>query len=264
MADVLVVPVRLAALYLEDEVGVVEPVDFTRLPYVDPVTKRDVRPGTPYIGEEILPDPFEDQDFLLGPGVHLYWSLPDALTRLVQQDGRTRVPGVPYRYLVPDERLLPVETIRFLQLDPQWIAHLLDGATSIGRITRADADRDRMRPPLPLLRSERLSPTVLLCLFRGVLGRLDLRQPPEEQHFGVEPPSDGRVSGRFGKTLRAADGSQGPSIPSLALGASGTVPVTALTNAMATALAVQASAFDSAAFARQMIETAERVTFLRT
>ncbi|GAA4198606.1 hypothetical protein GCM10022252_49360 [Streptosporangium oxazolinicum] len=104
MADVLVVPVRLAALYLEDEVGVVEPVDFTRLPYVDPITKRDVRPGTPYLSEEILPDPFEDQDFLLGPGVHLHWSLPDALTRLVQEGGKTRVPAVPNRWLVTRRR----------------------------------------------------------------------------------------------------------------------------------------------------------------
>ncbi|GAA0826773.1 hypothetical protein ACFQVD_11445 [Streptosporangium amethystogenes subsp. fukuiense] len=214
-------------------------------------------------------------------------------------DDLARLRGVPYRYLVPDERLLPVETIRFLQLDPRWIAHLLDGATSVGRVTRADADRDRLRPPpvdtskitgalirsdlvsgypgllidgyasadesepLPLLRLERLSPTVLLCLFKGVLGRFDLRRPPEEQHFGVEPPAEGPAAGRFGKTLRAADGSPGPSIPPQTLGASRTVPVTALTNAMAETLRGSPSVFDSAAFARQMIETAERVTFLR-
>ncbi|GAA4198619.1 hypothetical protein GCM10022252_49410 [Streptosporangium oxazolinicum] len=228
-------------------------------------------------------------------------TMPDDVKSFL--DDLARLRGVPYRYLVPDERLLPVETIRFLQLDPRWIAHLLDGATSVGRVTRADADRDRLRPPpvdtskitgalirsdlvpgypgllidgyasadesapLPLLRLERLSPTVLLCLFKGVLGRLDLRQPPEEQHFGVEPPPQGPAAGRFGKTLRAADGSPGPSVPPQTLGASGTVPVTALANAMATALGVSPvslSTFDSAAFARQMIETAERVTFLRT
>lgn len=118
--------------------------------------------------------------------------------------------------------------------------------------------------PLPPLRFERLSPTLLLCLFEGVLGRLDLRQAPEEQHFGVEAPPEGPAGGRFGKTLRTADGSPGPSIPSQPLGPSGTVPVTALANAMATALNVSSATFDSAAFARQMIETAERVTFLRT
>ncbi|WP_436763053.1 hypothetical protein [Streptosporangium sp. V21-05] len=225
-------------------------------------------------------------------------TMPDDVRTFL--DDLARLRGVPYRYLVPDERLLPVETIRFLRLDPRWIAHLLDGATSVGRVTRADADRDRLRPPpvdtsevtgalirsdlvpgypgllvdgyasadesapLSLLRLERLSPTVLLCLFTGVLGRLDLRQAPEEQHFGVEPPPEGPLAGRFGKTLRAADGSPGPSIPSQPLGASGTVPVTALATAMATALNVSPATFDSAAFARQMIETAERVTFLRT
>ncbi|GAB3279510.1 hypothetical protein [Kineosporia babensis] len=204
--------------------------------------------------------------------------------------------GVPLRYLVPDERLLPVETIRFLQLDPAWITHLLDGATSIGRITRADADRDRTHPvpvntapvtgalirsalvpgypgllidayasesggtQLPVLRTERLSPTILLCLFQGVLGRLDLHQPPQDQHFGVELPSAGGVA----KTLRTADGSPGPSTPVQALPTTGVVPITALADAMATVLNVQAATFDSGAFARQMIETAQRVTFLRT
>lgn len=225
-------------------------------------------------------------------------TMPDEVKSFLGDLARLR--GVPYRYLVPDERLLPVETIRFLRLDSRWIAHLLDGATSVGRVTRADADRDRLRPPpvdtstitgalirsglvsgypallvdgyasadesesLTLLRLERLSPTVLLCLFKGELGRLDLRPPPEGQHFGVEPSPEGQTAGRFGKTLRAADGSSGPSIRAQTLGASRTVPVTALATAMAETLGVSPSTFDSAAFARQMIETAERVTFLRT
>ncbi|GAA1514562.1 hypothetical protein GCM10009677_54710 [Sphaerisporangium rubeum] len=104
MADALVVPVRLAALHLVQDVGVVEPVDFSRLPYVDPVTGRDVHAGTPYVSDAILPEPFEDQDHLLGAGVHLHWSLPDALTRLVQRDGGTRVPAVPDRWLVTRRR----------------------------------------------------------------------------------------------------------------------------------------------------------------
>lgn len=104
MADALVVPVRLAALYLAQDVGVVEPADFSRLPYVDPKTGRDVRAGTPYVSDEILPEPFESQDQLLGAGVHLHWSLPDALTRLVQRDGGTRIPAVPDRWLVTRRR----------------------------------------------------------------------------------------------------------------------------------------------------------------
>ena len=43
--------------------------------------------------------------------------------------------GVPFRYLVPDDRLLPAESIRFFQLDQVWADCLVDGAFSIGRIT---------------------------------------------------------------------------------------------------------------------------------
>jgi hypothetical protein len=41
--------------------------------------------------------------------------------------------GVPLNYLVPDERMLPPESIRFFYIDLNWIKALLDGAFSIGR-----------------------------------------------------------------------------------------------------------------------------------
>lgn len=41
--------------------------------------------------------------------------------------------GVPLNYLVPDERMLPPDSIRFFYLDLNWIKALLDGAFSIGR-----------------------------------------------------------------------------------------------------------------------------------
>ncbi len=41
--------------------------------------------------------------------------------------------GVPLNYLVPDEHMLPPESIRFFYVDPNWIRALLDGAFSIGR-----------------------------------------------------------------------------------------------------------------------------------
>src|SRR5579871_6432114 len=57
--------------------------------------------------------------------------LPDGvkkwLTRLMQ------LSGVPINYLVPDEAMLPPESIRFFHLDVNWIAALIDGAFSIGR-----------------------------------------------------------------------------------------------------------------------------------
>jgi hypothetical protein len=41
--------------------------------------------------------------------------------------------GVPLNYLVPDEGMLPPESIRFFYLDANWTNALVDGAFSIGR-----------------------------------------------------------------------------------------------------------------------------------
>ena len=45
--------------------------------------------------------------------------------------------GVPFHYLVPDERMMPPESIRFFHVDPGWIATLIQGATSVGRAASA-------------------------------------------------------------------------------------------------------------------------------
>ena len=58
------------------------------------------------------------------------------LTRLA------RLEQVPFDYLVPDERLLPVESVRFFTVDPEWTACLLDGAFAVGRVLRKDALAD--------------------------------------------------------------------------------------------------------------------------
>lgn len=41
--------------------------------------------------------------------------------------------GVPFHYLVPDEEMLPPESIRFFRLDEAWVKALIDGAFSLGR-----------------------------------------------------------------------------------------------------------------------------------
>jgi hypothetical protein len=41
--------------------------------------------------------------------------------------------GVPFNYLIPEEAMLPKESIRFFFLDPIWIRYLVQGACSIGR-----------------------------------------------------------------------------------------------------------------------------------
>ncbi|MFI6520892.1 hypothetical protein ACIBF1_35430 [Spirillospora sp. NPDC050679] len=101
MPDVLVVPIRLDALCLERDTPVTGPLaDFSRLPYVDPRTGRDVGADTPYVSEQVLPPPFQDQDLLLEAGIHLHWTLPDALTRMEQVDGSLQIPSAPDRWMV--------------------------------------------------------------------------------------------------------------------------------------------------------------------
>ena len=174
--------------------------------------------------------------------------------------------GVPFAYLVPDIGMLPVESIRFFQVDSAWLEALIDGAFSVGaprattgsgaalRAAAVPAARARLRRvratlagdtgagtetdgtpeaitgfllrsalvsgwpglevrgyadteaqhPLPLLRLERISPSLLFCLLGGVLQRVDLQEPPESLHFGVESAPTGPA--RWCKQLRYASG----------------------------------------------------------
>src|SRR5579863_1470942 len=55
--------------------------------------------------------------------------------------------GVPFDYLVPDQRLLPDESIRFFYLDRSWTDRLVDGAIAVGKIgTREQAHHQAHSP----------------------------------------------------------------------------------------------------------------------
>jgi hypothetical protein len=150
--------------------------------------------------------------------------------------------GVPFRYLVPDERMLPAESLRFFQIDPQWIQCLLDGAFSIGRVVTSDHSRDAahterltadLKPetrasglllrstvvsgwpdllvdaydqsgPLTKLREDKLSPAILLSVFEGVVQKVDIHQKPEALHFGFSA-KEGSKNG-FTRGLRDKQG----------------------------------------------------------
>jgi len=152
-----------------------------------------------------------------------------------------RLEGVPFHYLVPDAGMLPAESIRFFQVDPNWISALLDGAFSVGAPPSQPGD-DVARPvepsapqqlsgfllrsaavsgwpgmqahaygdaagseALPHVRLERIAPSILLGLFVGVLRRLELTEPTEALHFGADP--DGR--GGWSRSPRYARGGDG-------------------------------------------------------
>ncbi|XXY49038.1 hypothetical protein WME91_54435 [Sorangium sp. So ce269] len=216
--------------------------------------------------------------------------------------------GVPFDYLVPDERLLPVESLRFFHLDRRWMKCLLDGAYSIGRATEGERRRemrsgftpaseadalvtgfllrsavvsgwpdlvvdgysvvipgDAFNPPgagaLYLLRMERLSDNVLLCLFEGDVKTVDIHLKPEAMHFGVDAPDE---TGKFHKTLR--DPKTGEEIEGSTIEVPwtkdqehGVIDIAEL--APKVQVAMRRSTMTSAPFALQMIEGVQKVRF---
>lgn len=117
MSAILAVPIHLDALYLKsDRLGIEPMANFSRLAYVS--QQRDVNSNIAYISEEIVSRPFQNQNLSLKPGIHLHWSLPDALTEAIQvkcNSGRTNTifRQVPDRWLVTRSQAG--------KLEKQWI-----------------------------------------------------------------------------------------------------------------------------------------------
>src|SRR5687768_661413 len=89
MPGYIIVPIELAIkLVTEAEVVAEAKVDFSLMPYND--GKEDVNSEFAFISENFLSVPFQNRNFLLKPGVHLHWTLPDALTmgKIIDHDKR--------------------------------------------------------------------------------------------------------------------------------------------------------------------------------
>lgn len=84
----------------------------------------------------ILADPAKIQGYL-GQTLTTTAGTPNALfipQSLVDWMGQLALlKSVPFNYLVPDADMMPAESLRFFQVDPRWLACLLDGAWSLGR-----------------------------------------------------------------------------------------------------------------------------------
>ncbi|ATB44684.1 hypothetical protein [Corallococcus macrosporus] len=219
-------------------------------------------------------------------------------------DGLARLEGIPFDYLVPDERMLPVESIRFFRVDPLWVQCLQDGAFSIGRVTDAhleqDADNPAATPEKPLsglllrsavvsgwqglrvdafssvvddigadgpadkaltmLRMERLSPNVLLCLFDGVAETVDIHLKPETLHFGVDVP-DQTPADSYKHLRSLSTGEELTDTLRVPWQAAelGVLDIQTLARAFQQKLG--ASTFTSAQFALEMMEGVQRVRF---
>jgi hypothetical protein len=72
---------------------------------------------------------------------------PDASIARWLADGAL-LKGLPMHYLVPDERMLPTESIRFFQVDGSWLEAFRDGALSLGCDSETYACHDAAFLPL--------------------------------------------------------------------------------------------------------------------
>jgi len=161
--------------------------------------------------------------------------------------------NVPFNYLVPNEKILPKESIYFFYLDWFWVESLLDGAFSIGRVQKKDVEHDQNNKnkqlqvktaktitgfllrsevvagwpdlqiegfinvkdvkdqhddadKLKLLRGDRLSTDVMICLFDGVINQVDISLKPEGLHFGFDVDVDENKNNELFLELRDQDG----------------------------------------------------------
>jgi len=100
---------------------------------------------------------------------------------------------VPFDYLVPDESLLPEESIRFFHLDERWLDQLARGATAVGGTAGADAARAQSVLPQLAQDARRQVPRIR-----------DIRRGRSTPDSPGTPESDPDVAGHSGFLLRSA------------------------------------------------------------
>jgi hypothetical protein len=95
----LLVPIALDALYLSQDTSVVEEMtNYSRLPYYN--AQNLVNRDEPFLSEAVLTPPFQNKNLKLPAGIHLHWSLPEALTIGVAESNDITFPLVPNRWLI--------------------------------------------------------------------------------------------------------------------------------------------------------------------
>ena len=119
------------------------------------VTHQQVIAAEQALLEQMLPDQPLLESFL-GPRAEAISTDPPPLPASVTNwfGSLAALQGVPFNYLVPDERLLPAESIRFFHLDLNWIDALIDGAFSIGRTTTGDDTVESLHSPMVRMRAK--------------------------------------------------------------------------------------------------------------
>lgn len=230
----------------------------------------DVDGQQPVIRREKAADPrlvLEEKPALFEAGLYYDFlsdgaEIPEAITDFLAD--LSLLYRVPFSYLVPDEQMLPEDSIRFFRVDFNWLYALLDGAMTLGRCFQEDYEQDTIlleqilsnvyekrcavRPrllqkgpeelkshveqcflkagnraagqmntgflmrselvksfrgmefaayaekgdaePLPCLRLEVIGRDILIGIYAGECNYLEIRQPPEGMHFGMEKAGD--------------------------------------------------------------------------
>lgn len=131
-----------------------------------------------------------------------------------------RLQGLPFRYLVPSEKILPAESFRVFAVDMRWVDCLVAGALSLcrgpndhpdptlrpsgpypvcGAIIRSNVLTDwpsliiegfvRSTTPATAIQPSgtvQLSPSVMLVVFDKQVTQIDMHPHPEVLHHGVE------------------------------------------------------------------------------
>lgn len=109
MAKLLLVPIHLDAMYLQEDQLMTEPLaDFSRLPFFN--GGRDVNADVASLSENMVSPALQNQNLRYRAGLHLHWALPDALTKGKHQPSAedperyTAVfPSVPNRWIIIKE-----------------------------------------------------------------------------------------------------------------------------------------------------------------
>lgn len=130
-----------------------------------------------YPGEQVPASPAEEMKWFVNkPEIRnfLAGQAMDEMDPLAEWlGGLALLEGIPFNHLVPDQRMLPVESVRFFYIDAGWIRLLMDGAMSIGvHGTREMLAQEMIAEPLRKLSLEKAA-----SIRSRMFGKSDNLQP---------------------------------------------------------------------------------------
>jgi hypothetical protein len=97
----LIIPFDVKGIYLSNNETITEPsADFSKVSYFDKKKESVINPSMPYISENLVSQPFDNQKMILEKGVHLHFILPEVLRSDKMVDEKYELPPIPNRWLV--------------------------------------------------------------------------------------------------------------------------------------------------------------------